>query len=210
MKSKFLIVLAACLFCGISLNAQVYMEDQEKDKKQDQQEPMQSDQLKQDEMKRRQMIANVMNLEQDEDEEFWNVYDDYRQEIGDLQEKEIQLMNNYAESYGHLNDEQADQMVKELLDLEKEEAKIKKDYRSKFENVVPATKVARFYQADNKIDLAMKYKAARQIPIVDMEDEMEQDQQRDRYQQNQNDYERQRQQQQQYEKDLENQDYEDQ
>jgi hypothetical protein len=221
MRSKFLIALIAFIFTGFTVSAQVYMEDQKnKDQNQDQVGMQQ-------EKQRKEMIANVMNLSQEEEQEFWNVYDDYRQEIGQLQQKEIELMNNYAESYGHLSNEQADEMVKELLELEKEEATVKKDYRSKFEDVIPATKVARFYQADNKIDLAQKYEAARRIPIIEMEDD-QQMQQRDQYQQEQqqqeyDQYNRQRQyeqqnqqqeqqnQQRQYEEDQENDiDYEDQ
>ena len=52
------------------------------------------------------------------------------------------------------------------LDCEGAELEMRKSYVPKFEKVLPAAKVARYYQIENKIRAAIKYELAEGIPLV--------------------------------------------
>ena len=44
--------------------------------------------------------------------------------------------------------------------------KLKKDYLGKFKKVLPAQKVMRFYQIENKIDAIVEYELVDKIPLA--------------------------------------------
>jgi hypothetical protein len=58
-------------------------------------------------------------------------------------------------------------LLKEWFSIRKDELKIKDKYRSKLQKVLPADKVLRFFQIDNRLDLAAKMKLAEQVPLVE-------------------------------------------
>ena len=66
-----------------------------------------------------------------------------------------------------MTDEKARDLLQQQLDLEQDRAKLRRSYVSKFEKVLPAKKVARYYQIENKLDVALQYEAAKQIPLVE-------------------------------------------
>ena len=67
---------------------------------------------------------------------------------------------------GELFDPAADKMLAEFVGIEKARASLKAKYLPKFKKVLPAKKVARFYQIENKIQAALYYELASQIPLV--------------------------------------------
>ncbi len=63
-------------------------------------------------------------------------------------------------------DETAKKLLNEVLAIEGAEVDMRKSYVPKFEKVLPAAKVARYYQVENKIRAAIKYELAEGIPLV--------------------------------------------
>ena len=60
----------------------------------------------------------------------------------------------------------ATQLLGEFLALQSDHAALLQRYVPRFQRVLPARKVARFYQVENKIRAILDYELARSIPLV--------------------------------------------
>ena len=114
------------------------------------------------------LVAANMNLTEQEAAAFWPVYEAYQKDIGALNERTRKAIESYASAYnqGTVPDETAKKLLNEVLAIEGAELDMRKSYVPKFEKVLPAAKVARYYQIENKIRAAIKYELAEGIPLV--------------------------------------------
>jgi hypothetical protein len=115
---------------------------------------------------KRAFIAVNMQLTESEDAKFWPVYDSYQADNEKINKKISNLILDYAKNYETLTDAKAEELLKTNLALEKEMLKLKTTYLPKFRAVLPAKKVARYYQLENKIQAVMRYDLADKIPLV--------------------------------------------
>ena len=115
---------------------------------------------------KRAFIAVNMQLTESEDAKFWPVYDSYQADLEKINQKIGNLIGDYAKNYETLTDPKADELLKTNLAVEKEMLKLKTSYLPKFSAVLPAKKVARYYQLENKIQAVIRYDLADKIPLV--------------------------------------------
>lgn len=114
------------------------------------------------------LVATNMGMTESEAAAFWPVYDAYQKELAALNTRTRTLITNYAELYNQeaVTDDKAKQLLDEALAIEGAELDLRKSYVSKFGKVLPASKVARYYQIENKIRSAVKADLAGAIPLV--------------------------------------------
>lgn len=114
------------------------------------------------------LVAANMNLTEQEATGFWPVYETYQKDIAALNDRTRKAIESYASAYnqGAVPDETAKKLLGEVLAIESAELDMRKSYVAKFEKVLPAAKVARYYQIENKIRAAIKYELAEGIPLV--------------------------------------------
>lgn len=114
------------------------------------------------------VVAANMNLTEQEATGFWPVYESYQKDIGALNDRTRNAIKSYATAYnaGAVPDDVAKKLLGEVLAIEGAELDMRKSYVPKFEKVLPAAKVARYYQIENKIRAAIKYELAEGIPLV--------------------------------------------
>lgn len=114
------------------------------------------------------LVATNMEMTEPEAAAFWPVYDAYQKELAVLNGRTRTLITNYAELYNQeaVTDDKAKQLLDEALAIEGAELDLRKSYVSKFGKVLPASKVARYYQIENKIRSAVKADLAGAIPLV--------------------------------------------
>jgi len=114
------------------------------------------------------LVAANMNLTEQEAAGFWPVYESYQKDLGALNERTRKAITSYAGAYnqGTVPDETAKKLLNEVLAIDGAEVDMRKAYVPKFEKVLPAAKVARYYQVENKIRAAIKYELAEGIPLV--------------------------------------------
>jgi len=118
------------------------------------------------EASRQEIVAKNLTLNASEAEAFWPVYREYRFDVGKLHDRNTKLLLDYAEVFAAMDAAAAEPLLKEWFSLRKDELKVKDKYRSRLEKVLPADKVLRFFQIDNRLDLAAKMKLAEQVPLV--------------------------------------------
>ena len=114
------------------------------------------------------LVAANMNLTEQEAAAFWPVYESYQKEWDGMNGQIKDTIKRYADAYnaGTVSDETAKSLLDEVLATEAAELALKKSYLPKFGKVLPAAKVARYYQIENKIRSAIKADLAGGIPLV--------------------------------------------
>jgi len=75
---------------------------------------------------------------------------------------------DYADALnkGPIPNETAEKLMSEALDVEEAEVNLKRSYAQKLDDVLPATKVARYVQIEHKIRAVVKSELAQRIPLV--------------------------------------------
>jgi len=115
---------------------------------------------------RKQTVAENMNLTPDEATRFWPVYEAYRAEIKKAKDSEWMVVQAYAKNYTAMTDSVAQRLIGEWMKGKTAEQTIRSSYVPKFAAAVPWTKVARYFQIENRLDAMLDVARARQIPLV--------------------------------------------
>jgi len=118
------------------------------------------------ESQRRVLVAGALPLADAEADAFWPLYDAYEKERRPLDERASQLVADFLARAASLTDAQAKAMVDEALAIEDGRLRVRRTCLGRMQKAIPAVKVARFYQIDNKLDAVVRADVARQIPLA--------------------------------------------
>ena len=116
--------------------------------------------------KKKQIVGANMKLTEEEQKAFWPLYENYQAELSKLEDKEIALITMYAEHYQDMTDQKAQELLDQFLAVDDEALKVRRAHVKKFLKVLPAKRVARYFQVENKLDAIVNYDLARGIPLV--------------------------------------------
>jgi len=114
------------------------------------------------------VVAMNMNLSDAEAKGFWPVYNDYQADLQKVNQRLGALISDYAEAYnsGSISDDTAGKLIKEWLQAEAEEMKLRVANVKKLAKVLPDKKVMRYLQIENKIRALVKFGLAAEVPLV--------------------------------------------
>jgi hypothetical protein len=115
---------------------------------------------------RKVMVAEVMQFAEPESVAFWPLYRDYRIEMDKLGDGIVKLVLEYADMYPTVDEHRAATILKEYLTLERDWAGVRAKHLKKMSKVLPASKVLRFPQVENRLDLALRLQLAGALPLV--------------------------------------------
>ncbi len=111
-------------------------------------------------------IADNMQFTEAEAKVFWPVYESYQREQLKLVDRTQKLINEYAKNYLTMTDATAKKLTDEMIALENDRLKLKKDFLPKFRKVLSDKRVARYYQLENKAFAVISYDLAKGIPLL--------------------------------------------
>jgi hypothetical protein len=111
-------------------------------------------------------IAEHMRLTESEAKAFWPVYEAHERELSKLNDRAIKLIKEYANNYQTMSDQTAKRLMDEYLAIEAARQKIRQTYVPRFRKVLREKQVARYYQLENKVQAAVNYELATEIPLV--------------------------------------------
>lgn len=111
-------------------------------------------------------IEKIMELTPQEKKTFWPLYAEYESGLSKIREKRIKSAMAIVQNHDRISDAEAISMLKQKLKIDVDELKYKLSYVTKFMQVLPGRKVARFYQVENKFDTAAIFKLYRNIPVI--------------------------------------------
>jgi hypothetical protein len=109
-----------------------------------------------------------MKMTEQEDKLFWPLYQEYQTAQRKLQDRAFKMMAEYAKERENetFSDEKAKAMLDEYLDIEREDLRLKRIYREKFSKILPAKKVMRYFQLENKIAAMVNYQITQMVPLA--------------------------------------------
>jgi hypothetical protein len=76
------------------------------------------------------------------------------------------MIKQYAAIYQTMNADQADSMIRLLAEADQTIISLRLQYLPKFEQVLPGTKAALFFQLDRRLDSLMNVQMATQLPLI--------------------------------------------
>ena len=112
------------------------------------------------------LVAENMQLTEAEGKAFWPVYDQYQNELFLLRVRTAKLITDYANVQEKMTNDVARSLLDEALAIESLGVMLRQVFLSEFRRVLPDVKVARYYQIENKIQAALFYELARNIPLA--------------------------------------------
>jgi hypothetical protein len=152
---KKLSVLLVILFCGIAFSQAEnfetgYIELLKKD--------IQAEAKK--------LVDENLELTGEQAKVFWPIYDDYDAALLDLSNERLNVIADYMLDYYDLSDEKAESLLKRVFGIDQKKLDIQQEYFDKFNAVLPATLVGKFFQIDNYIYLLISLQRSESIPLI--------------------------------------------
>ncbi len=115
---------------------------------------------------RQAVVAANLPLTDAESSAFWPVYKEYRAEAEKIGGRLARLITAYGANFTTMDNTKADAFLTELLAVDRERLTVREKYAPRLRAVLPATKAARFFQIENKLDAAVSLSLAVEIPLV--------------------------------------------
>ena len=112
------------------------------------------------------IVMQNMDFTAAEGQFFWPVYEDLQEELFAVNQRAAKLIVAYASVYQTLTDDQADKIVAEYFDIHKSRLAILDKAMKKLSGGLPAKKVFRYLQVENKLDAIARFELSRQIPLA--------------------------------------------
>jgi hypothetical protein len=110
------------------------------------------------------IITQAMNFSDKEAAAFWPIYRRYEYERSGLDDRRVAVVKEYSQKYSTLTDADAKEMAERMFEYEARIAALKKKYFQKFNKVLPALTVAKFFQLDRRVDLLMDMNLESSLP----------------------------------------------
>ena len=118
------------------------------------------------ESQRRILVAGALPMTDAEADAFWPLYDAYEKERRPLDERANKLVADFVAAAASLSDAQAKGMVEEALKVDEGHLRARRAFLDRAGKVIPARKLVRLYQIENKLDSVVRADVARQIPLA--------------------------------------------
>ena len=100
---------------------------------------------------KKQLIAENLSLTPTEAAKFWPVYDQYQAEYTKIGDVEFALINEYAQNWGSITDEQALNYLKRSEEIKESLLQLRKKYVPLVNQVLLGKKTATFFQLERRI-----------------------------------------------------------
>jgi len=115
------------------------------------------------------LVALNLKLTDFEGKAFWPIYERYQKDIDKVNERLINLINDYAKEYRELslNNKKAEQLISDYMVIEEDLLKLNKAYLEKLRAVLPGMKVMIYFQIENKIRAIKRLDGAVNIPLAE-------------------------------------------
>ena len=115
---------------------------------------------------KKEVIEKNLDLTEKEKKEFWPLYEEYNNKIGAIDERNVKLVGKYVAAFESMSEKQANALLEDLLDSEKENTKLKRSYVRKFRKVLPPKKVVEYFYLESKLDSIRKIEVYAALPLV--------------------------------------------
>ena len=110
------------------------------------------------------LITNGMQFNDKDGAAFWPIYQQYDYERSRVNDRRAAVIKKYIQDYANLTDAEAKDMAEQMFDCESRLSELRKKYYKKFNRVLPALTVTKFFQLERRIDLLMDMQVEASLP----------------------------------------------
>jgi hypothetical protein len=110
------------------------------------------------------LITTGMNFNEKDGAAFWPIYRAYEYERSKLDDRRVAVIKEYTQKYPTVTDAEAKAMAEQMLQCDSDLAALKKKYYKKFNKVLPALTVTKFFQLERRVDLMMDMQVEASLP----------------------------------------------
>jgi len=114
---------------------------------------------------RKKVIAANMKLAPDEAQWFWPTYDQYIDELVNINKAKYDLIKEYMQNT-NMTDEQADSLSKRWVEVDESVSQLRLKYIPIFRKVLSAKGTAMFFQLDRRVQMMIDLQLASSLPLV--------------------------------------------
>ena len=112
------------------------------------------------------ILMGNMNFTSDESANFWPAWNQYRAAMSANGDRTLALIKNFAENYESMTDQKANEILTDHFSIEMQNTVVKQKFSQEINKFLPAQKVMRVIQIENKLDAAIDLQLAAEIPLA--------------------------------------------
>ena len=117
-------------------------------------------------MEKKALVAEFIQLEGTEGDDFWMLYDEYETKRKDLGKLRIELLEAYAATYDSMDDAMAEAILKDMIMLQTNTDKLISSYAKKIKKKVNVKTAAQFYQIEGYVVSKIRSEILENIPVI--------------------------------------------
>lgn len=118
-------------------------------------------------MERKAIVADRMQLTEEEAREFWPIYNEYLHEHEELTKRLGEIVRRLAREFETLDDETANDLLKSYHEFREDRLAQRWKATKKLRGKLGAKRAGRFYQIENKLDTIADMDLVKNVPLVE-------------------------------------------
>jgi len=115
---------------------------------------------------RKAILMGNMEFNDSETAEFWPAWKKYRAAISANGDRTLALIRNFAENYEAMTDQKANELLTDSFSIQMQNLVVKQQFAQEIDKFLPAQKVMRVIQIENKLDAAIQMQLSAEIPLT--------------------------------------------
>ena len=114
------------------------------------------------------IITQNMGFSETDSKAFWPIYQKYEEDLTKIGDIKAQIIKEYSKYYelGTLLPTVAEDLSRRSFKAQKDTIALREKYYGQFKKALPAPKVTRFFQIDNKFQAVVDFQLASEIPLA--------------------------------------------
>ncbi|MGB5290606.1 MAG: hypothetical protein WBN41_04065 [Lysobacterales bacterium] len=112
------------------------------------------------------IIMGNMTFTADEGAQFWPAWNEYRAAMAANGDRTLTLIKDFAANFETMTDQKANEIMTDHFSIEMQNVVIKQKFAQEIAKFMPALKVMRVIQIENKLDAAINLQLAAEIPLA--------------------------------------------
>jgi hypothetical protein len=112
------------------------------------------------------IVMGNVNFTADESAEFWPAWNEYRAAMSANGDRTLGLIKTFAENFESMTDQTANELMTDSYSIRMQDIVIQQQFAKRIGEFMPAKKVMRVIQIENKLDAAIRLQMASEIPLA--------------------------------------------
>lgn len=117
-------------------------------------------------MDKREMLKNALALTQRQSDRFWPIYYEYQAQLIPIYDRKFALIEQYADEYPNLTEQQADHLVRASLAAKRTQVDLLEKYYRRVAATLTKNIAARFVQLESAWNGAFDVKLQARLPLI--------------------------------------------